>query len=617
MLKRSNAVWESLEPRMLFAGVELVKDLVPGPEGETAREITTVKGVGYVFAQDEADASHLWRTDGTSSGTWHVATVGKGLPEFQKRLGNRIVFATSYQAIGQVWSSDGTAGGTIKLADVSSATGITPSVGLDHHVLFLARPTPGSTTNVLWSSDGTPGGTSVLVNDKVNELVRCGDIAIFTVGDGIFRTDGTAAGTQLITRLQPDRRTSPATQMVSAGNLVYFVTVGRSPGLWRTDGTAAGTISLANFDTSARTVSQDGSRLYFTRSVIDSFNNATPEMWMTDGTVAGTRRIHTFSYGGPEPMAGPSIGNSLFYTVRSDDGRTTLWRSDGETSSFVKDFGGQFVSHLVEAGGWLYVVSSRDRTLWRSDGTATGTTAIAQFPDDGTPVPFGRPFDIDGRYVFTARDGELHKLGSTIAGNVFADVAADGLRNAGDYMVGGFRVFLDRNGDGWWNRSEIFTRTNELGRYTLTDVPAGLYWLRVTHVGGWRFTTNDALRVRVTPGGDVIRHFGVTRNVLILGNVFLDADASGGRDDGELGLRGWTVFADADDDGVLDPDEASARTDALGRYAIRTLAGGPHRIRVQQDPNYRRTAPAAGFRDVSLLPGAVVTRVNFGQERIV
>jgi uncharacterized delta-60 repeat protein len=271
-------------------------------------------------------------------------------------------------------------------------------------------------------------------------------------------------------------------------------------------------------------------------------------------------------------------------------------------------------------GGWLVTDFGPNHMVPSGPGWGPGSYEAYDYASNVFAQPNGG-IVIDGHAVQPSPNGTAGVFArfldtGTLAGNVFADVAADGLRNAGDYMVGGFRVFLDRNGDGWWNRGEIFTRTDELGRYTLSDVPAGLYWLRVTHIGGWRFTTNDALRVRVTPGGDVIRHFGVTRNLLILGNVFLDADASGGRDEGELGLRGWTVFADADDDGVLDPDEVSARTDALGRYAIRTLAGGAHRIRVQQDPNYRRTAPAAGFRDVSLLPGAVVTRVNFGQERI-
>ncbi|MGB7159291.1 MAG: SdrD B-like domain-containing protein [Tepidisphaeraceae bacterium] len=205
---------------------------------------------------------------------------------------------------------------------------------------------------------------------------------------------------------------------------------------------------------------------------------------------------------------------------------------------------------------------------------------------------------------------------ANVAGNVFSDVIADGARGAGDYGKAGFRLFIDRDNDGICDKNESQTRTSVSGRYTFADLPAGAYWVRVTPVDGWRATTNLAYKVVVPIGGSVTRHFGVTRNVLITGTVFMDANKDGGKDAAEPGLSAWRVFVDADGDGVLDDDETSVLTDATGRYAIGTLAGGTHQIRVVQQTGYRRTSPAAGYRAVSLFPGTIATKVNFGEKRI-
>lgn len=52
------------------------------------------------------------------------------------------------------------------------------------------------------------------------------------------------------------------------------------------------------------------------------------------------------------------------------------------------------------------------------------------------------------------------------------------------------------------------------------------------------------------------------------GTKFLDVNADGIRQDDEPGLEGFKIFADYDDDGVLDADEPFAYTDAQGNYII-------------------------------------------------
>ena len=52
------------------------------------------------------------------------------------------------------------------------------------------------------------------------------------------------------------------------------------------------------------------------------------------------------------------------------------------------------------------------------------------------------------------------------------------------------------------------------------------------------------------------------------GTKFNDLDADGKRDSGEPGLAGFRIWADYDNDGVLDAGEPYDDTDASGAYAI-------------------------------------------------
>jgi hypothetical protein len=55
------------------------------------------------------------------------------------------------------------------------------------------------------------------------------------------------------------------------------------------------------------------------------------------------------------------------------------------------------------------------------------------------------------------------------------------------------------------------------------------------------------------------------------GEKFEDLNADGEFDEGEPGLEGWTIWADYNDDGILDADEPSDVTDANGHYSLSGL----------------------------------------------
>jgi len=75
-----------------------------------------------------------------------------------------------------------------------------------------------------------------------------------------------------------------------------------------------------------------------------------------------------------------------------------------------------------------------------------------------------------------------------ITGILFSDKNADGLREKGEGLIAGWRVYADLNGDGKWERGEPSAITNVAGAYRL-KLPPGTYALREVTRGYWQPST--------------------------------------------------------------------------------------------------------------------------------
>jgi hypothetical protein len=101
----------------------------------------------------------------------------------------------------------------------------------------------------------------------------------------------------------------------------------------------------------------------------------------------------------------------------------------------------------------------------------------------------------------------------------------------------------------------------------------------------------------------------------IRGSKWEDADGNGVRDEGEVGLSGWTIYLDADGDGTLDPGETSATTDADGDYSFADLPPGTYTVAEVQQEGWEQTYPGApGTHTVNLESGEIVTGMDFGND---
>jgi ELWxxDGT repeat protein len=311
-------------------------------------------------------------------------------------LDGKVFFAGSDASGTSLWATDGTALGTRSLADFCAVECNADFRFLDtiNGVVLGFTPSTSTSQPRLWRSDGTPQGTYPLPAPDAAPLkpalnpdslpgayAIAGGFLYFNAtgpdgSSGIWRTDGTAAGTQPVAALGGLLATASHQMVALAGKLYLVVqTIRGAWSLWATDGTGTGTVEVHDFGTSlVKLPVAAGNRLLLVATQPDGSG----EVWASDGTAAGTRSVATFANAG-----------ALDHAVS--------WKPAGDHAFFVADDG----LHGLQ--------------LWSSDGTAAGTRRLTGFAGGasfgsshlGTPtLDPSQLEEVNGQAVFVAAAGE-------------------------------------------------------------------------------------------------------------------------------------------------------------------------------------------------------------------
>ncbi len=340
-------------------------------------------------------------------------------------------------------------------------------------------------------------------------FVNVGGTVFFQADDGrngteLWRTDGTAAGTVLVKDICPGACASRPEWLTAVGSELFFVASDGIHGreLWKSDGTAAGTQLVS--DISPGLTASDpyglielGGKLLFTTSDSTVGEGA---LWVSDGTAAGTTILMGDVSNTPgAPFFMPAflgkIGSvALFSADTAAQGRE-LWRTDGTAAgtSLVADLNpgsGSFlvqssppferVPYAVVSGNRLFFAAddgSHGEELWVSDGTAAGTTLVKDINAGGSSspnslVPFGQGV------VFRADDGvhgyEPWISDGTAAGtNLIKDINPGSDSSTSWVLVlAGNRVFFEAN-DGVHGLEMWSTDGTAAGTAMVADINPG------------------------------------------------------------------------------------------------------------------------------------------------
>lgn len=516
------------------AGTSLVSDIAPGSAsaiqlGGNDFYNSSFIAAGnqlYFSANDGPHGAELWKSDGTAAGTLLVKDVYSGPTSSQPRyfveVNGALYFSATQTTTGrEVWKSDGTEAGTVILKDVVPGTA---SLGVPNLLVNASGTLYFSHKSGLFTSDGTESGTleiqrSATPSSNPIYLTHIDGIVYFSANDGVhgaelWRTDGTAAGSQLVADLETGAPSSTPRQLSLLGESLYFIrAVANSRELWRLAGpeqapTLVQIISPGGVSyVGSEEVEVVGETIFFV------VNDATSgqELWKTDGvTTALVKDIRTGTLGSfPQRLTNV---NGVLYFMAYGSGGYELWKSDGSDAGTlrVKDIrpgsGHSYPTSLTNVGGTLYFKANDGLTgqeLWKSDGTEGGTTRVKDIVAGLNGASIGTfMFNLNGTVYFAANDGasgsELWRSDGTDAGTYRVLDLNPGTASSSPSTFANFGGVLYFAANDGVNGFELWRSDGtETGTILVKDVNAGLVGSSISgllvHQGKLYFSASDGV----------------------------------------------------------------------------------------------------------------------------
>ncbi len=198
-----------------------------------------------------------------------------------------------------------------------------------------------------------------------------------------------------------------------------------------------------------------------------------------------------------------------------------------------------------------------------------------------------------------------------ISGTKYNDLNRNGSRDEGEPGLADWTIRLS---DGESTRENV---TDESGSYSFFEVPLGTYTLTEVAQRGWEVVepASGSWPVIIDEAGeDKIFNFGNFTSGSVSGLKYNDANGNGTRDEEESGLSEWTIYADANENSMLDEGEVSAITNAEGgTYTLAGLNAGSYKIREVAQEDWTQTQPGdSGSYSVTVTSGSNITGKDFG-----
>ncbi|PLX24430.1 MAG: hypothetical protein C0600_13060, partial [Ignavibacteria bacterium] len=393
-------------------------------------------GVLY-FNGNDGSGTKLWRTDGTSAGTWMVKDLP---PDHLVTLNNHLYFVADNGIDPGIdpWVSDGSTLGTLRLNNLAvgkrrtkwvwNLTATSSQVYFTYAVFNFVK---SISEYQLWKTDGTVSGTAAtgVTLDGIENTTPEGTRLLMFAGDGAtgeepWISDGTGQGTNLILDICPlnsfgttcevEYYPSTVDRNIYASKIFpvgvngewFFSKSDNTTGeeLWRTDGTASGTTLVQDINPGSESACPNffvelNGTLYFAAD--DGTNGM--ELWkypLPNGPASMVKDIASGS-ADSEPIWLTPLDGILYFSAWSSEGGREFWKSDGTTTGTVqvKDIAvgsassnpdyDKLVGPAINAqdywrrftvlGEKLYFAADDGAgfELWESDGSALGTVKTA------------------------------------------------------------------------------------------------------------------------------------------------------------------------------------------------------------------------------------------------
>jgi ELWxxDGT repeat protein len=354
-------------------------------------------------------------TDGTISGTkpikedysyYSIPTYSNDIvPKFTK-ADNNIFFRAFKSGAGfELFKTDGTSNGTVLVKDIAQGS----QYGVNEYTIFMEYD------NIFYFK----------ANDQIH-------------GEELWRSDGTESGTYMVKDIYPGD-ISGMFEMTYfydiykghavLNNYLYFSAQdSQGKGIFKTDGTEAGTVkaipSLANEyeDSTPIIINATSDKIFYVTTVVSEAGSPPPQntLWSSNGTAESSVQLLYTPKNSSRKFSQNIVFNDELYfaaDMLTSSGQS-LYKTDGtaEGTIFLKDNfmpNGYYIKNFVVAGNHVYftVVNYFDtpKELWRTDGTEDGTVLIEAISDDVSDW-FVSLIEVNGHLVFVKYDSAHNKI---------------------------------------------------------------------------------------------------------------------------------------------------------------------------------------------------------------
>jgi ELWxxDGT repeat protein len=414
----------ALADRSYFKGEEIlqcersgINALVPKPQtsNSQAKGQFDKRDFRYIPADDEyrcpaghGDAEDVRRVERVGSDS--IACACANGPQYDKRSFSRKIvvairnFGVSFALSALLTGTLANAAPVALLKDINAETQARSSFPsylgtVGAHTLFVTKAEADAELG-LWRTDGTSAGTVRVAAETASTSFSTarplGNVGsrvlwIADTADGtaaLWASDLTSAGTSKLANLD---KTVDAyflgdgnnTALLPSGVVVFAVPVQKDQQsdteLWRTDGTAGGTWKLATLGSSTfrSRLGVVGDRVFF----VNRSAGEGVELWVTDASNDPSHtRLEIDLLAGAEssqPDSLTEVAGALYFKALTN-GRWGLWRRDpsGAFLQLASEVSPPWTSQPLCAASGIVYFSVQDNTPWRTDGTPAGTFAL-------------------------------------------------------------------------------------------------------------------------------------------------------------------------------------------------------------------------------------------------
>jgi ELWxxDGT repeat protein len=424
----------------------LIADINPGAGASQPQNLTNVSGTVFFVAMDGTNSWHLWRSDGTSSGTFLVRQIGSGAftsrPRYLTNVNGTLFFVANDGTGDKIWRSNGDAASTQRLDSLTTGLSAPRFLANLNNTLFFTANSPTYGRELFRSNANFTAATLVAdinsgtASSNPSFLFPFGNKLLFAANDGTSGTelwahDTVSSQTFRVLDINPGSGHSYPAEFAEVDGVVYFsaIQAGLGRELWKTDGSSANTSLVADIypgpgDSQPRSLTNLNGRLAFSANT----PSVGRELFLFDpatGTPQLVKDIHPTASSVPRSLT--NVNGTLFFAANDGQHGYELWQSDLTAAGTILaiDFAqpgnglglGDTPGQLVNANGMLFLGANNGSTgleLWLAYEPASVQSVSP--PPSGTyglgstltfSIRFSRPVLVSGTPIlrFTCDTG--------------------------------------------------------------------------------------------------------------------------------------------------------------------------------------------------------------------